>query len=120
MHFLELAEMQFSGDKQYLRIVFSIIQRTIHGADIFGVVEEFPYIQFSDIDTILNSLISEEYLISIDGKLRLTASGEEYLKSINRVLGNRGIYKYILPSSNARIEEYGIDLPYIPRKNKKR
>lgn len=108
--------MQFSEDKQYLRVVFSIILRTIRGADIFGVLEEFQHIQFSDINAILNSLIYEEYFDSVDGKLRLTESGAEYLKSINRVLGNKGIYKYILPSSHIHIAEYSKDIPYIPRK----
>lgn len=99
--------------------MFTIIRRTINGADIFGVIEEFPCINFSDINKILESLISCGHLIFINSRLRLTDSGNEYMKFINKQLGNKGIYKYILPFPNARIKSWDIDIPYIPHKKTK-
>lgn len=111
--------MQFLEDKFSIRLEFSIIQRTIKGADIYGVLEEFPQINFSDINKVLESLMAQDYMTFIDEKLRLTSSGTSYLKELNRQLGNRGIYRYILPCHRANTESVDIDRPYLLRKKKK-
>lgn len=108
--------MPFSEDKKYLRVNFSIIQRAVHGADLFGVVEEFPFVDFSDINEFLESLIEDGCISLNGGRLKLTDLGLTYLKNLNKQLGNNGIYRYILPSSSAFCQSQNIDTPYIPGK----
>jgi len=111
--------MLFSEDNKHLQLVHAVIQRTINGSDLFGVIEEFQYTDFSDINKILNSLISNNYLMLKDEKLSLTDSGCIFLKNLNKRLGYKGIYRYILTYPTARIECLDIDKPYIPHRKQK-
>lgn len=111
--------MLYSEDKFNLRLELTIIQRSVKEADIYSVIEEFPHVDFSYINQVLERLMTQGYLVLVDKKLSLTSSGEVYVRGLNRQLGNKGIYRYILPCSDTRIDPLGIDRPYLPLKKKK-
>ena len=67
------------------------------------------------LNTIINELLSEDILVRYENELNLTKAGMIHLKTLNNMLGRRGLYRVLLPDYTVRKEPIKKTDLYIPQ-----
>lgn len=73
-------------------------------------------LSFVDILNSLEDLKKKGIVVQNDNGLTLTALGKSMFYSLNRKIGHRGLYKYLMPDYYSRITQLKTDDIYLPQK----
>ena len=97
-----------------VEVTILILQIIKHNGNINYL--ECKGFSYAEIITLLRKLITEGYVESFIKRLKLTEKGENHIVSLNKKLKRSGLYKFVSPQLNKRINRIGIDEIYVPLK----
>ena len=63
----------------------------------------------------IDALLAKGYILKERSKLTLTESGYSYLDKLNKELGRKGMYSYLLPDYSVRRVPMSAEATYIPQ-----
>ncbi len=98
-------------DKKWELVLFQILR--VCGNVYYLADEKHTYV---DILLYINKLIKQGLITKKEDQFRLTKDGWSYYCQLCRLLGKRGLYKYLIESNENKISAISIEDIYIPRK----
>lgn len=113
-----MAATLYSKDKAEIALELALLQRLVNQADISSLEMFCPDLEYSDICRIVEKFVSEGMIESAEGQYSLTNEGQTYFDNLNKMLGRRGIYRFVSFDERAKGMSIEPDEPYIPQKIK--